>query len=311
MEQQHPTPPTSRKRSIVANLKGILFTLVVLAALWFGLRYVLTPLVLGDQPHEMPAASSSVNELPESLSARLANIEERLTVLENATLAADLKTLSARVEALESAPPGEAGAPVAVMSVDGAELARLKEDIARLKAADQDMVRSIILAGQIQDAIRLGRPFASELAALMALRPDLVKPLTDAESYASTGVATLQQLQQQFDQAIHPALESAQEKESMLDNLRSLVKIRKTGETQKGDDDEAIIARAEAKLSRGDVAAALSEIETLSPQGAAIFIRWKERADAYLSAQAVADTLQALIARSQMEPITEPEAEAQ
>lgn len=282
------TPPTesvpTRRRSIKASLKGLFFTLMVLSALWFGLRYVLTPLVTSRLDTSAPTAENNVEE-------RIKALEEKVSALEKQTPpSVDIAPLEARIAALETAPKTVVNEAVPVINHE--EIDALKTELEKLKSTDHGYVRSLILISQLQDAMRAGRPFASELSALALLRPDMKETLTPLTQESSTGVATLTQLQEQFSHTITPALTQNDGEKSLAQNLRSLVKIRKIGEAQKGTDDQAVIARAEAKLAKGDVAAALQETSTLSPRALQNFAPWQERAKAHLAAQAAMAALQ-------------------
>ena len=277
------TPTAPRRRSIFTSIKGLLFTLAVLALLWFALRYVLTPLVIGKN-EAIPQETSSMEPRVAALETRLAALEQKPT----ATL--DITPLEARIAALENAPKpvamveGAAPAP----AIDRTEIDTIKSELQSLKLHNQSILQSVLLASRIDEAVSRGKPFASELATLSALRPDMDKVTEPAEAYSITGVATLTALQEQFARSITPALNQNPDK-SFIQNLRSLVKIRKIGAEQKGTDDEAIIARAEAALAKGNVAGAVNEIKSLG--AGASFAPWLERAEAYLSAQAVVDAL--------------------
>ncbi len=285
MEPEIETPPApSRRRNVIASFRTLGVTLLILAAVWVMMRYVLTPLVF--------SGNTAVIEDTGMLEQRIAQIESKVTALENkpepATI--DLAPLESRIAALEGAPKAEAP-PAAVPTIDHAEIDTLKAEIESLKANSQATVRSVLLITQLQDAIRTGRPYASEMTALIALHPEMEKTLAPIGPYRATGVATLAALNEQFARTIDPALHPETADKSLVANLQSLVKIRKVGASQKGNDDESIIARAEAALTKGEVAAAVSEISTLSPIGAKNFAGWKERAEANLAAQSVAATL--------------------
>ncbi|MDX2074341.1 MAG: hypothetical protein SFX19_08280 [Alphaproteobacteria bacterium] len=283
-----PDAQPSRKRRIIASVKGLLFTMMVLAALWFGLRYVLTPLVLPEEMVEAPA-------IPADLEARIKTLETKLSILENKpSPAPDLGPLEARLNALENAPRPTANEAAPAANPD--DIAALKAEMEQIKSLDHGYVRALILTSQLQDAVRSGRPFASELAALQALRPALKETLAPLSDASTTGIATLAGLTEQFTRAIEPALTPESGKKTFVQNLRSLVKIRKIGESQQGADDEAVLARAEARLAKGDVAATLQEIATLSPRAADIFAAWKGRAETHLAAQAALVTLQTSLA---------------
>ena len=79
----------------------------------------------------------------------------------------------------------------------------------------------------------------------------------------------------------------------MLARLSALVTIRPEGENAQGDDPLARLARAEARLNAGDVAAAVGELSAL-PAGpiADAAAPWLARARARLDAEAAIASLQ-------------------
>jgi hypothetical protein len=79
----------------------------------------------------------------------------------------------------------------------------------------------------------------------------------------------------------------------VLARLASLVTIRPVGEATQGDDPPARLARAEAKLSAGDIEGAAAELAAL-PAGpiADAAKSWLDRARARLDAEAALDQLQ-------------------
>jgi len=284
------TAGTNKKRSIIATLKGLAFTLMVLACLWVGLRYVLAPVML---PESFEEAQQEKSASATSYEERIAALEQKVAALsETKPQMPDLSALEERLAALESRPAasGDSTAP----SMDPQVLDALKTEIDSIKANEHTILKSVILIHQLQDAVRAGKPFSAELAALTRLRPDLTEILAPLDGPGAVGVATLEQLQDQFRSAIHPTLTPAGER-SLNNNIRSLVKIRKIGDDQKGTDDEAIIARAEARLAAGDIPSALTESENLSPKAARNFAAWQERAKTKLESEAILTKLQANI----------------
>lgn len=283
----------TRRRAIMASLKGLFFTLMVLTAMWFALRHVLTPLVFSH-------AENTASDIENSLEARITTLEEKIAKLEKQSPPTiDISPLEARITALENTPRTEM--KESPPAIHHEEIDALKADLEKLKSADQRYLRSIILISQLQDAIRSGRPFASELSALTILRPDMKEILSPLSDASSTGIATLAHLQEQFSRTIAPALAAHSNEKSLSQNLRSLITIRKIGEAQTGNDDQSVIARAEAKLAKGDVAAALQETSTLSPHALQNFSAWQERAKRYLTAQATIAALQNQIATGAQE----------
>ncbi len=73
-------------------------------------------------------------------------------------------------------------------------------------------------------------------------------------------------------------------------NAERLVRIRPISETP-GDDAATIVARAEAKASRGDLAGAVTELGALPPAVRAPAEAWTKKAQAQMAALAAARKL--------------------
>lgn len=73
-----------------------------------------------------------------------------------------------------------------------------------------------------------------------------------------------------------------------IHNLTSSIHIRKVGTNHQGDDDGAIIARAEAQIDSGDIDEALAELDQLSPNAAEFFASWVTLAKEHQTANTVA-----------------------
>lgn len=296
-----------RKRSLIATLKGLALTLLILTVLWVTLRYILTPLVLDDKKMENPMVEAQLED-------RLSILEDKVAALEirpeGIATPPDISAFEARIVALENnkmTPPSESNVndeeptansahPLPHHSIPNEEIESLKQEINDLKQENHLYLRSIILISQLQDAIRNGRPFDKELSVLATLRPDLKPVIAPIAPQAALGIASLESLMQHFESSIHPALSGDNQENSFSANLQSLIKIRKIGEDQQGNDDEAILARAESAIQKGNVARALQEVNALSTQAAPQFSHWKKQASYYLQAQSILDKLQLAIA---------------
>ena len=131
------------------------------------------------------------------------------------------------------------------------------------------------------------------LAALAALTP-----------HAATGIATLETLRNRFTPLAEAILRAAVAPPGgspggtwisrTLARLSGLVTVRRVGGDVAGDTTEAIVARAEARLGVGDLAAAVAEVVALDGAGAEVAASWLGDARARLAAEA---SLAALDAR--------------
>jgi hypothetical protein len=145
-----------------------------------------------------------------------------------------------------------------------------------MKAEAAQMLKSVrqtAAIGKVQVALDLGGPFASALADL----GDAPQILTDT---AQTGVPTLSSLQIAFPAAARAGLEQALHAdmgsswtERATNFLRSQTGARSL-EPRDGGDPDAILSRAEAAVSTGDLTTALSEIATLPEPAQTAMAEW-------------------------------------
>lgn len=75
-------------------------------------------------------------------------------------------------------------------------------------------------------------------------------------------------------------------------NVSSLVSVRPVGAEVEGEGAEARVARAEARLEQGDLAAAVEELEGLEGAAAEAAAPWLEQARARLAAEQAVVQLQ-------------------
>jgi uroporphyrinogen-III synthase len=229
----------------------------------------------------------------ESLKQQIASLTERLDQMSG--LDAKVGELGPRLEAL---------AP---------RLDALDQQVAALPKSNeqQHAVAMIVAVGELRSALAGDKSFTAELSTLNdlahddeALRPrlqpvvDRLAPLSDA------GVPTLSQLAAGF-----PATEIARAGEAELagqvtdDNwlkrfwrglghsISEVITVRPTGPDVEGDDTLARLARAEAKLGEGDLAAAVAEVKALTGLAAETAAEWLAQAEARLAIEAAAAQL--------------------
>jgi hypothetical protein len=151
----------------------------------------------------------------------------------------------------------------------------------------------------LDSAARAGRPFAANLVALRKLAPDptiadLLKPL---EPLAATGVATGEQLKRDWPEIARraKAAQVASEYQGWMGRvmafLANAVTIRRVGADVTGDDAEALLARAGARLDGDDLAGAVATLAPLPEPAANVVKPWLERARARLAVEAALSRL--------------------
>jgi hypothetical protein len=267
--------------------------------------------VLSDQVQALQAdlqkadarlASLETAPAPQSDAGQIAALELRLTTLESkpmpaGTDSAALDQLRAEVAAIK-----KNGAAVMSAQVQADLDAKVQATEAKLTAIEQSaqaqaaatLTRAAL--GQIAAALDSGAPYPSAIAALAGA--DIAVVLTDN---ATAGLPSLQALQASFPDSARTALEAALRanmgeswSERVGNFLRTQVGVRSLT-PRDGPDPDAILSRAEAALTAGDVAQALAEIATLPTPAQDALSAWRVRAQLRLDAQAA---LAALLAKA-------------
>jgi len=244
-----------------------------------------TVAAVAERVAKLEAAGSAPRTPPidPALVDRLAAVEQRIGALtdENAALKRsnetaqtagaqgqavdrqEIATLTDRLTALERA----AQALQAELTQQRSNLAQQRE-----ARADERAMRLAIIAETLKAAVARGERFRAELDAAKALTPDAAV-LSSLDPFVDTGVPTVAALAQQLRAAL-PAMRRAVAPKATADggflqrlqaNAERLVRIQPAGE-QAGDDAGAILARAEAKANRRDIAGAAAELATLPPE---------------------------------------------
>jgi hypothetical protein len=146
-------------------------------------------------------------------------------------------------------------------------------------------VRLTLAATALNTAVERGDGFATELATAKALGAD-AKLVAALEPFARTGVPPAAALARAFSE-LAPSLQQGAPREGVLARLQlnaeKLIRIRRVDEPA-GSDAGAIVARAEAKASRGDIAAAVSELAQLPPDARTPAEAWIKSAQARIAA---------------------------
>jgi hypothetical protein len=169
------------------------------------------------------------------------------------------------------------------------------------EAEDTRAATLAIAFANLRAAVSEGRPYAAELATLAALSPG-AGDLGGLLDYDDRGIPTVPELTRSFKVAKDAALAVAAPPaagDSILDRLmasaESLIKIRRVDAEAEGDAPDAVLARAEAKLAEGDLAASVKEVETLQGAQAAAFTSWLDQAQARLGADATLQRLENIL----------------
>ncbi|MHA6264240.1 COG4223 family protein [Arenibacterium sp. CAU 1754] len=227
---------------------------------------------LGEQADAFDARLTGVEKRPMSQGVS----EEAIAAYERelARLQETVATQRAEVEALiENARAKEMNA------TEAARVAAAQTAVARLRAALDD-----------------GVPFAVAAQDLASLGVEMPDPLS---SLASEGVPTLAALQLTFPPAARTALATVRDVENGGDTGLGAFLRRQLGARsvapREGDDPDAVLSRAQAAVTDGQLAIALNEISTLPESARAAMSDWtgpaQKRLDAVTAAESLAQSL--------------------
>lgn len=141
--------------------------------------------------------------------------------------------------------------------------------------------------------MRAGRAYSSELEAVTALAgkdPRLAEPLLRLVPRAGKGVPSAASLVARFGLAAPAIVRAGRIPEDggwaarAWARARSVVIIRRIGSAVKGADTEAVVARAEARLTGGDIAGAAAMLKGLKGLAAEAAGPWLAAAGAHVEA---------------------------
>ena len=155
----------------------------------------------------------------------------------------------------------------------------------------------------MRDAVRAQRAFANELVALKTIASDnkaILEILRKLEGYGVDGVVSKSGLHEQFASLAGRLVRAERIPqgdgwiERTIDRLTQSVKWRRTDDLD-GPGVDAIVARAEQELSRGQVSRATIELTSLPPKAKKIAQKWMTAARRYVDVEQALVDLQAVV----------------
>lgn len=264
----------------------------------------------GGSVADAAAISRQINEaekrLDEKIESALAGANTDTSAIDS--LKKEVADIDAKLKALTEAELGseDSGQLLPEITMLDERLGRIESTLPQLlEAIDEETAdtRSATLAiafANLRAAVEEGRPYAEELATLAKLSPGAMD-FGGMLEYEDTGIPTARDLTASFAEAREAALspQQPQEESSLIDRLmasaESLVKVRRIDEAAEGNSSSAILARAEAQLEKGDLEAAVKEVETLQGPPREAFAKWLSAAKARLDAEATMQRLQNIL----------------
>ena len=264
---------------------------------------------LEERAQELSALSESTVSSPE-----LASLTDRIAALEvsavdetpSEALTAELRTLGDRLAELERDLAGQGaavdqGAVKASIVALSTEVAAWSARLATLEAArvaGKESAAPIILAiGQLDAAIRTGKPFASAFDRVQTLAGDdfiVAGALAPLSVWADQGVPTRTDLRRRFNLLL---AELAQPTDAgatdgwwprIRGQLRGLVTVRRVGDGENAPP----LSRAEQAVERGDLAVAVAALEGGVVSESEVVRQWITHAKARLAADAALASLE-------------------
>ncbi|MEQ8934700.1 MAG: hypothetical protein RIE56_02780, partial [Amphiplicatus sp.] len=242
-----------------------------------------------DHEASLPGAEKIANDLTEMKAA--------LTVAQtlNAQQADEIAAVRDSLQQALVERDREADAAIASLS---ARLDKIQTDAAATPRGREAAASLALVA--LQRVIDSGAPYQAELNVLSGLVSD--RPALEAlRVRAETGAPTLLALKADFPAAARAARAAASRAVSkgpfadFLARLETLISIRPAAPIA-GDGAAAIVSRAEDRLDKDMLAAAVTELEALPPPASDAFSQWLADARARLAAdQAVMDLNAALL----------------
>ncbi|MFN4088546.1 MAG: uroporphyrinogen-III synthase [Alphaproteobacteria bacterium] len=254
---------------------------------------------LGERIDQLAVKTEEAGQDPDlsEVDARIDELQSRLGAEQQAR-----DELQAKIEAVEAS-TGQLGDRLT------SGLAQIEERVSAATAAAEEAAREaardrtagmLLALNEVRSALAAGRPFDGPVRDLRRLgeeEPEIAASLEGWADRAEAGIPSEAELTARFKRLASDVGGRVRPQtgerwlDSVLERAGSVVRVRRVGEGAEGDSPEAVLARAEAAIDRGDLAAAVVQVETLEGEPAAAFADWLGDARARL---AVADGLDRL-----------------
>ena len=246
-----------------------------------------------------PRASGSDPALAEKLADLDRRTEQALTAARDAEGRAEAAASQAqKADTQIAANPAERGELAARLTNLEQQLKAAEQRLGKVAAGADRTVRLALVAMELRTAVERGIPFTAELQAAKQLAEN-PSALASLEASAATGVPSPAPLAQNLSKLAPAMLEAAsapRREAGVMERLQAsaerLVRIRPVEEAS-GDEPSTMVARAELKATRGDIAGALADLERLPEPVRAPAAGWIAAAKARLAAIDAAKALAA------------------
>lgn len=195
-----------------------------------------------------------------------------------------VNTLQGRMDSLDTA-----------LEQAKAENAEMAASMQNVTSRDLSAAAMLLAMTQMRSNLNRSQPFADDLAILQELvgndDPELTAAINRLAPYAESGVLTTEGLSSEFrgiaGDIVAAALrgEDVSIQDKIMARMGQLLSIEKDGQPIMGIEEQAVIARAQAALDKGDVATAMRELNTLDGEAANAASAFKSQAQGTLNAE--------------------------
>lgn len=235
---------------------------------------------LAQQTEAFTAADAALNRRVDDLSAQL-------TDLAQAPVEASVS------EEVIAAYEAELGAVQAALAQQRADVETMIADAAQMEAEATESARKAqaqAAATRLFAALDTGGAFSAEVTELQSLGVTV----PDALVASAGGLTPLGALQAEFPGLARKALAAARDETAGSSGFSGFLQRQlgaRSVTPRDGDDPDAVLSRAEAALTQGDLSGALSEIDALPDTAKAALSDWSDAAAARQAALTAADDL--------------------
>ncbi len=259
------------------------------------------PARIDELSRDLAGLRSSVEAL-RRLEEELAGVQGRLQDLSSTVGSVQGTTaqLSSRIDQLGQGVEGEVSRLTERLDGVSARIQTLSAQLDRLQTLDVDAQATILAIGELRDALERGQPFSGILPTLSRLvsdQPAAAEALESLTPYGERGIPTRVDLDARFGDMAEAVLQAAVEADGggVLDRVRSqvqgLVSVRPVAGEVEGDSIDAMLARGEDRLDRGNLRGAVEALEGLEGAPADAAEPWLTDARARLAAEDAIATL--------------------
>lgn len=226
-----------------------------------------------------------IDDVIDALGKRLTRLEERLGSTENAEISDE---------------------NIAKLLAIKEEVEKLHQSVENDQKSQWQKIKLLTAFNNVKQAVLSGDEYHHALTAFSMAAKELPQTenwVATLTQYQSAGIKTEGGLRKDFAKAIKAYWQESNagsdtQWSEVKRNLSQLVVIRKVGEDHEGNDDGAIIARAEAWLEKHHINKAVDELNALSDVARPIFAAWIDAANTHINAHHMMNEIQQVILHS-------------